>query len=883
MTHPSVPSLPGRLLGRFLPPEDIEAVLGDLDEAFRQRVAHAGPMRARLWYWRTSLGVMAAFRGMRSLPSTPQRREAATMLRAMSQDIRFGARLLIRSPGFTLITVLTLALGIGATTAIFSAVNPILFRELPYPAADRLVIVWEREPNGAESNLGYATIDDLARDARSLSSIAAMAQWAPTISGDDETERLEGQSVSAAFFATLGVRPMLGRDFRPEEDQNGANRVVMLSHGLWRRRFGGDSSIVNRTVQVNGLPYLVAGVLPKDFESLLAPSAELWRPLGYDASLSWACRTCRHLRAVARVAPGIPVSQAEAELNELSRRYVREHPKDYGAPGMFAVELRQQLARGIRPILRVMLGAVAFVLLIACANVMSLTLTRAAERQGEFSIRAALGAGRPRVARQLLTEGLLLGLLGGGLGVLVGWAGLQALLALHPAGLPRIDAMRLDLSVLALTATLAIGTGLVFGLAPLLWLGRRGSAAGLSSSRFSLSAHRRRALSTLVVAEVALAFMLLAGAGLLIRSVRGLLEVDPGFRTERLLTMEVMASGPAYREDAPVWTMQDRVLDAVRAVPGVASASMASQIPLGGNWDSYGVQIKGRPLDNPEEAPSAMRYAVAPAYLEVMGIPLLQGRRLEDQDRGDAPPVVVINEAFARLSWPGENPIGQQVQIGGPSRPWRTIVGIVGNVRHASLDAKDMPQFYVPARQWPWAENGTSLVLRTTIPEPGLQQAVRTAIRSVDPHLAISQVATAEELVSRSAADRRFAMSLFALFALVAMGLAAAGIYGVLSGSVTARTREIGIRSALGATRGGILGFIVREGMSLTVIGLVLGAVGATMLSRFLQKLLYGVSPTDPMTLAGSLGILAVIALAACAGPAWRATRVDPVRVLKAE
>lgn len=880
MTHATPPSLPVRLLELLLPADEREAVLGDLEEEFHTAIAPVrGTSAARRWYWIQALSIAARL----AFARRPRPPRGGPMLRDTWLDVRYGIRTLARSPGFTFIALFTLALGIGATSTIFSVVNPVLFEPLPYPDPARLVMVWERDAGGGRSTIGYPTVADLRRDSRTLQSIAAMAFWTPTLQGD-EPEQLTGQSVTAEYFRTLGVPPFMGRDFSAAEDLPGQNRVAILSHGLWQRRFGADPSIVGRQITLSGRPYEVLGIMPPGFENLLAPNAEVWRPLAYRGSDPPACRTCRHLRAVARVKTGVPLERAALELNTLSEGYVRDYPTEYAVPGMHAVPLQADLVRNVRRSMLVVFGAVGFVLLIACANVMNLLLGRAIQRQDEFAIRTALGARPARVARQVLTETMLLALIGGISGAGLAWLGVRVIGALGPTSIPRLATVGVDLPVLLFTLAVAVATGLVFGLAPALAVRHADLHGSLRQSGRASAAGTRRALrSGLVVAEVALAFALLAGAGLLVRSLDRLLRVDVGFDSENLLTMGVLASGPAYQDFTAVWSVQDRLLEAVRSVPGVAHVALSSQIPLGGNFDGNGVLREDKPLANPEDAPSAQRYAVTGEYFTALRIPLLRGRVFTPADRTDGPLVAVINDAFARSYWPGEDPIGKRIRLGGPDRPYRTIVGVAGNVRHLTLDEEPGNQVYMPESQWIFADNGMQLVVRGTARVEDLIPSVRAAVRSVNRNLAISAVSTMEKLVRVTTAQRRFAMVAFELFAAVALLLAAAGIYGVLAGSVAQRTREFGIRTALGASRSGILSLAMRQGVRLAAVGLVIGWAAALALARGLRGMLYDVEPGDPATLLAVTALLGGVALAASFAPAWRAARVDPAATLKTD
>lgn len=805
-------------------------------------------------------------------------------VRALAADVRGAIRSLMREPGPSSIAMLTVALGIGAATTIYSVAKPVLFEPLPYADPKGLVMVWEEEASGSNSNTGYGTFADMARDSRKLESLSAMAWWSVTLLGDGRPERFMGQSVTAGFFGTLGIRPALGRDFRGAEDVPEGNNVVLLSHSLWNRRFGGDPAILGRGINLNGRTYEVIGVLPAEFESLLAPRAEIWRPLGYDPSLPWACRSCRHLRAVARLGAGVSIGEAEQELDALSAGYVAQHPTEYETAGIRLVPLHEQLVEQARPALRLVLGAAGLVLVIACANVMNLLLARALRRRPEFAVRNVLGAGRMRVARQLLTESVVLGAVGGVGGLLLAVWGVRVLVRLGPASLPRLHAVGVDLQVFAFVAVVAVGTGLLFGVLPAFVASATDPSRRLDpGTRVARSRAGRRLRFGLVVSEIALALALAVGAGLLVRSLERLLQVEVGFDPAGLLTMEVQAAGADYDEEPAVWSVQGRLIDAIAGVPGVTSAALASQIPLGGNFDRWGVRIESKPLANPALAPGADRYSVTADYLAAMDIPVVRGRGFVDEDRSDAVPVVLINESFARRSWPGDDPVGQRVQLGAPDSPWRTIVGVVGDVRHTQLDAETAPQIYMPTDQSPRADAQFVLVIRASADPASLGAAVREVVWSVDENLAIGRVRAGNELIRSATTSRRFALQIFGVFAIVALLLAGAGIYGVLSGAVAERTREIGVRAALGATRRNVLALVVRQGMQMAGVGLAVGVAIALGAGRLLGSLLFETGPNDPMTLAVVSGILGIVTLAACAAPAWRAARTDPMDTLRSD
>lgn len=868
-----------RWLGWLIPASDREFVLGDLEEAYGHRTAPR-------YVWELAKAAMACrrHRPRHVYYSLITSSRGDPLVTTLLNDLRYGIRQLLVRPGFGALAVLTLALGIGATTAIYSVVNPILFESLPYPDPDRIVRVTEVDKDGVPNGTGFATFVDVKAASTSFDALAVNSQWQPTLQGNGEPERLNGQRVTQDFFSVFGVRPALGRDFTAEENVRGQHRVVILSDGLWRRRFGSDPAIVGKPVTFDGIEHLIIGIMPRSFESLISVSAQLWAPLGYEVSLPWACRTCHHLGEYGRLKPGVAPEAAKRELDVISGRLVAQYPSEYAAPGMLVTPLQEVLTRNVRPALLAVLGAVGFVLLIACANVSSLLLGRAMQREGEFAIRGALGARQGRLVRQLLTESVILSLVGGAAGVALAWIGIQGLKAIAPPALPRLQAIGIDGSVLGFTAGLSILTGLLFGLIPAFATARPDLFTALRpGGRQTGHRSKKLARAVLVGGEVALAVMLLVGAGLMMRSLEKLLSVDPGFDSRNLLTMEVQTTGARYNDNEPVWAFWDRTLEAVRAVPGVELAAWTSQLPLGGNFDRWGIQIQGKLLDNPESAPSADRFSVTPEYLQTMRIPLKRGRSLTGTDVGKNPPVVLINETFAQTSWGGEDPIGHKVQYGGPDKPWRTVVGIVGNVQHTGLDQDQAPQIYVPESQGDFADGSMALAVRTRGDPAALAAAVREAIKSVDPTQPILNVATMEQVLTATARQRRFTFVLFQVFALVALLLAAAGIYGVLNGSVTERTREIGIRSALGAPRAGLLGMVVRQGLALAVAGMLVGGAGAMVLTQFLQRMLFGVGARDPLTFAAVVAVLLTVALGACLHPAIRATRVSPLEALRAE
>lgn len=869
------------LLASWLPPDEAEFVLGDLAEAFALDREH-GRHGATLRYWNEAL---AAAWHLRSRQSRPRlRRQKDSSMATFLVDLVRAGKTLRRSPGFTLATVLITALGLGATTAIFSVVNPILLRGLPYESPEKLVMVWERDADGSNSRTGYTTFRDLSTESQTLTGSAVMGSWMPTISGGDgDPERLLGQRVSWEFFDVLGVKPALGRPFVAAEDAPDVPRTVILTHGLWQRRFGADSSIVGGTVTLNGTPVTVAGVLRAGFDDVFQPGTQIYRILGYDVSQPWACRTCRHLQMIGRIKDDVTREAAGAELSLLSQRLVEAHATEYPAAGVNLVPVQTDATRQVRPALLSVLVASLFLLLIASANVVNLQLARSARRKGEFAVRAALGARRGQLARQLLAEGMLLALLGGVAGVLIARVALTALVAQLPADIPRLMAVRLDLASLGFAGLATLVLGALAGLAPLAST-RSAAFQTLRGAARALSSRRHAGRAGIVVAEVALALMLLVGTGLLARSLAALLAVNPGFEPDRLLTMEIQSSGPAYANDAAVWRYHDQVREVVAALPGVLAAEVTTQVPLGGNFDGNGILAQDKPLQNPELAPGGQRYAVSSGYLGAMRIPLVRGRDFTALDAsGSAPEVVIVSASLAQRIWPGEDAIGKRIQVGGGNRPWLTVVGVAGDVRHTGLDATELNGFYVPERQWYWADNQVVLVVRAATDPAGLASSVIRAVRSIDPAQPITRVRTGAQVVLVSTGQRRLALVLFAAFAIAAVLLAAAGVYGVLALAVTERRREIGIRSALGATPRAIVNLVLRQGLGMAGVGLVLGLAGAMALTRYLQAMLFRVGPADPASLVSAAALLVGVALAACLVPAWRALRVNPVTTLGAE
>ncbi len=830
------------------------------------------------------------FGGIERVKEEGREARGANLIENLVQDLRYGASNMLRTPGFTAITAFTLALGIGATTAIFSTVNPILFESLPYPDARRIMMISDFGSEGSRLDVTFHTYRELLERSRSFEATAVMKPWQPTITSATQPERLDGQRVSAGYLHALGVSPELGRDFDVSDDRLNGPKVVILSGAFWQRRFGGDRTIVGRQITLDDNLYTVIGVMPSAFKNVLAPTAELWTLLQYDARniISFQSREWgHHLRMVGRVRPGISKEQARRELESIAHNPVRKFPRPPWASleqGLIVNSLQHDLTADVRPALLAALAAVTLVLLIACVNVTNLLLARGAQRRGEFAVRTALGAGRMRMMRQLLTESLLLAIFGGVLGMVIAEFGVRALVVLSPSGPPQAGALRLNGTVFAFAFSTTTLVGLTIGLIPALHASRTDPYSGLLQSSRRTTGGQRRTRSALVVAEVALALVLLVSAGLLLRSLERLLAVDAGFDASHLLTMQVQESGHRFDDDSARYRFFSQALEAVRQVPGVKAAAFTSQLPLSGDLDVYGIEFEND--NDPNDVSAGFRYAVTPGYCETMSIPLRRGRLLDEHDTTGMPVAVLISESLAKRKFPGRDPIGQRVRmgpdIGRADRPWYTIVGVVGNVRQMSLAVSDSDAVYMATTHWAWVDKVQSLVVRAR-GDSALAPAIREAIWSVDKDQPIVRVSTMDDLLAASAAERRFVLIVFEAFALAALVLAAAGIYGVLSGNVAERTREIGVRAALGASRGSILALVVRQGMMLTGLGVAIGLAGAAAASQFIASMLFGVSRLDPVTYLGVIALLAGVSVIACGVPARRASRVDPMIALRYE
>jgi putative ABC transport system permease protein len=800
------------------------------------------------------------------------------------QDLRYALRRLLTAPAFTTVAVLTLALGIGANSAIFSVINAILLRPLPYPDADRLVgmyQVWK----GERAVMAPANFLDLRRQTRTLEDAAAFDATEMTITGAGDPISVTGTEVSASFFNVLGVAPVIGRAFAPDENEPGRDKVVVLAHALWQQRFGGRKSAVGSIALIDGVPRTIVGVMPSGIS--YPPEQQLWIPIEYDDRVKKA-RGSWYLRAIARLKPGVTPEQAASEIATLGKALEAGHPRENTDVGFTTYPLHEALVSDLRPALLVLIGAVGFVLLIACANVANLLLARAVARETELAVRAALGAGRGRLMRQLLTEALVLGAAGGMAGLLIAAWGAAALVSLQPEGIPRLNEVAIDRTVIGFTAAISLVTGLVFGAIPALQLTRPSLATSLKEGARGTFAARgsTRMRAALVVGEMALAVTLLAGAGLLIRSFGRLQAVDPGFRPEETLSFELSLPRTAYEADAQIVDFYDRLLERLASIPGVRSTAAVSALPLSGPPFNISFKVVGRPPAAPGQEPSMEVRVASPEYFQTIGIPLRRGRLFTAADTADAPWVVLLSESAARKYFPHEDPIGKQIEMGwgrgpGTRRAGGEVVGIVGDVKELGLDEEFPAEIYLPLRQWP--VRGMAVVARTAVPPTSIAEEATRTVHEIDANLPVANLRTVEEIVSESIAQPRFYMLLLATFAAVALALAAIGIFGVMSYTVSQRTREIGIRMALGARGGSVVTMVVRQAMLLASAGLLVGVAAALALSRTMTTLLFDLSPTDPLTFAAVATTLATVAFLASYLPARRAARVDPMVALRAD
>ncbi len=807
------------------------------------------------------------------------------------RDLRYSFRMLLKSPGFTAVAVLSIALGIGANTTVFSVINAVLLKSLPYKDASTLMLVWgdngtERSLTG-RNQLSWTDLADLRNQATVFEDLAAYTNWSPIMHGDSAAERMPAIQVGDGYFKIMKGEPILGRVFTPEDQEDGKDMVIVLGHALWQRRFGSDPNIVGRSLQLNSRPYTIVGVMGPDFHplpsTLVSPEGQFYRPVAetYDESQ----RDARHLRGIARLKPGVGVEQARAEMNVIAQRLEREHPLTNKGQGVNVVSITDDTIGGVRPALLMIFGAVVFVLLVACANVANLLLARASARHKEITIRAAIGAGRAQLVRQLLTESLLLAIFGGALGLLLATWGV-GLIEVYGAKInPMFNGIRIDLPTLIFTVGLSIVTALLFGLAPALQISKPNLTESLKEGGRSAgaAASGNRLRSGLVIAEIAMTLVLLVSAGLLIRTVARLSKVDKGFNAANVMAMNIGLPTAKYPKPENVIAFYQQATERIAALPAVKAAGLTSVLPLSDNFDGRGLAVEDHPKPRGEEITVDM-YVTTPGYLRAMEIPLLKGRTITERDTQDSVKIALINRTMAAALWPNVDPIGRRIKFPGDDKnptPWRTIVGVVSDVSQYALDKKAPMQIYLPHAQFPTSFN--TIVVKTDNQSLAMTNAIRNEILSVDKDQAVFQVTTLEELLGESILLRRFFMLLLVGFAMLALVLAAVGIYGVMSYVVTQRTQEIGIRMALGAQVGDVLKLIVGNGMKLALIGISLGLAAAFAVTRLLAELLFGVTATDLSTFTVVSSVLAVVVLLACYIPARRATKVEPLEALRYE
>ena len=811
-------------------------------------------------------------------------------MNSLIKDLRYAIRGFIRQPSFTLVTVITLALGIGANTAIFSVVYSVLLTPLPFHRPDRIVVLWgeDRAQGESRGQVSYTDIADYRTQQTTFESITTFTKWTPLLSGAGEPVRINAAWVGDDFFNVMGTQPFLGRGFLPEEQHEGKDQVVVLSYELWQRQLNSDPQAVGKSILLNLRPYTIVGVMPEGFHSLpatlLDKPALLYRPVAEEANEE--LRSARHLRAIGRLKEGITIAQAQSELNVIAQRLETQHQESNLNQGLHLVGLQQDNVRDLRKTLWLLFGAVAFVLLIACANVANLFLARATSRASEMSIRTALGASRWQLLRQVLTESSLLAFTGGVVGLLLAIWGIDLIKVLGREMIPQLQTVAVSWPVLGFTFVLSLLTGLVFGLAPA-W--RRSqpdlSVALKSEGRGSTAGvHRRRLRSALVVSEIAFALVLLMCAGLLIRTVSNLQKVDPGFDYSQSLKMDLGLPSIRYSTDEKRISFYRELTKQVQSLPGVLSAGVVTPLPDGRGFDQSGVDIEYQ-TTQPGQQPSVDRYIMTPGYLQALGLRLERGRELTDQDGETAALVVLVSEGFATRFWPNQDPIGKRIKLpwnpGREGDPWRTVVGVVKDVKQYGLDKPGTSALYLPHAQYPVPF--MTLVVRTAGDPGQMMGTIRQAVQKIDRDQVPTEIATMQDVMASSIQTQRFSMFVLGAFAALALALAAVGIYGVMSYVVAQRRHEIGIRIALGARVGNILLLVLRNALSMTMAGILLGAAGAFALTRLMKSLLFGVAPADLLTFVVVCSSLLAVALVACYLPARRATKVDPLVALRNE
>lgn len=887
---PGPPRIAGWLLRLGFDADAADSVLGDLEEELATSWPQGRPVWPAGWYvWQAVVFLLGALRS-RGRSGSSTRRRVITRGAAMDDllhDLRYAARRTARAPGFALTVIVTLALGIGANAGIFSLVDTALLKPLPLADPARLVTVRHfYGERGQHAPISVPGFRDYGERARSFSALAAGTGWAVNFTGAGEPERLTGVRVIGDWAGAVGVQAALGRTLVPEDGTAGRERVVVMAYGFWQRRFGGDRSVVGSTMTLDGEPFTVIGVMPETFRDPFNRQAQLWAPRVFPAAFYGDdFRTTEWLQALGRLAPGATLESARVELRAIAAQLVAEYPDAYPPRwSLDAVSLSEWVRGDLRTPLVVLLGSVGMVLLIACANVANLLLVRGAGRRRELAVRAALGAGRARIGRQLVTESLLLAIAGGALGLAVGWYALRAFLSISPAGHAFAEQASLDARVVGFTMALSLITGLLFGAAPAYHAGRTDVQTTLRESGRSAEADRQahRLRRGLVVLELALALTLLAGAGMLMRSFARLTSVDPGFEPEGILTFNVTLPLTRYGNDTARLAFFDRLLAELRATPGVDAAAVTNAAPFAGDWWTGSFGVEGFEPGDDALAPWGDNRMVTPDFRSALAAPLLRGRFFEEADRAGAPRVAVIDEVLARRYFGDRDPIGRRIDWGAPgaSHAWE-VVGVIGHMAHEALDADPRPQLYVPFHQHPLSS--AQVVMRAAGDPERLVEPVRAVLRGIDPQQPIWGVATMTSLMHDATGGRRLSLTLLSLFAGLALLLAAVGIYGVMAQQVQQRTAELGLRMALGADRRSVLRLVLAHGLRIVAVGVVLGIIGALTLTRFLHSQLYGIRPGDPGTVAAVVLVLATIALIAMLLPALRATRVDPLVALRQE